>query len=250
MSNVWTPIDSTWKLTFDDEFNGNQINTSRWGIPNNTPDTSYTGRSATYEASNITVSSGMASMRTQLVGSTYTTCSMTSNFRQSRGYWEARIKLPTLASGMACSFWMDALNWVMPEIDILEWFGSSPNRNMMTWHYSVPNDGTSAWGVSQTRDGLPLPGIFHVYGMLWDYNQISWYIDGLLAAQTTAFVDSNNAPSMQTILLATLPTGAPNNSLGTMLVDYVHIFSNDPTAVAVTPDTGYGGPGDAIGSGN
>lgn len=38
--------------------------------------------------------------------------------------------------------------------------------------------------------------------------------------------------------------GGPVVTPSYMLVDYVHVYSRDSSAVAVTPQAGYGGPGD------
>lgn len=249
--NLWTPVPPTWKLTFCEEFDG-PLSRERWGWPDGTPDTTYPDYgNATYRAANITIADSCATLSVDQTPDGYSTCSMTSNHRQTYGYWEARAKPPQAAAGIAATFWTDAEGWTMPEIDILEWLGCEPEVNHMTWHYATPDDGSNAWGVSHSLRNpmVDLGGDFHLYGMWWRPGLISWYLDGRLVASTGYRVDEANAVPQQTILTATVG-GWGLNFVGDAtafparyMVDYVHIYSDDPAAVAAAPDPGYRGPG-------
>lgn len=250
--NLWTPIPPTWKLTFCEEFNGPSLDRNRWGWPDGTPDTTYPDYSnAIYDAKNIAFENSCAVLSVNKTANGYSTCSMTSNHRQTYGYWEARAKAPAAAAGIGAGFWTDAEGWTMPEIDILEWLSCTPTVNHMTWHYAEPDDGTNAWGVSHSVSNpqLDLSDDFHLYGMLWRPGLISWYFDGVLTAGTRYRVDEANAVAQQTIVNTTIGgwgmnwVDAATRFPTQYIVDYVHIYSDDPAAVAVEPDAGYRGPG-------
>lgn len=258
-----TPVGPGWNLTFDDEFNASAVNTSRWAIPNETADTLYVrgawATSVTFEAANIT-ETGDGFIRlatTNPSAGTYTTAAMTTTgFLQSGGYWEARVKPPCSANGVGAGFWTQASGFVFPEIDILEWIGIQPSANNTSWHYAVPNDGGDV-----TRNevfGFPFCQNFHVIGMWWQpTSSITWNVDGVQVFTTSVNVNSSNNNPLWTVFDATVGgcCGFSNVPDGTSVfpatytVDYVHVYCN-ACGTPVTPDPGYGGPGDAIGSGN
>ena len=257
LTRYWTPVGPSWKLTFDDEFDRTSIDARRWGIPDGTVDHIYsTYSNAVFKAANIRVASGFAELTVTQTAAGYGTAAMTSYFLQAYGYWEARVRPPCYAAGIAAGFWTDARGWTYPEIDILEWIGVTPTTNYMTWHYAYPQDGNNAFGISSSTTNVNFCGAFHVLGVWWRPTSITWYIDGAQVAQTSINVDAQNAAPLWVILDATVggfdidyidrTTRFPAH----YLVDYVHVYSISPGAVAVTPDAGYGGPGDAVGSGN
>lgn len=256
-THYWTPVGPGWKLTFDDEFDGTAANTRRWGIPDETVDHTYaTYSNAVFKAANISVANGFAELTVTQTAAGYGTAAMTSYFSQTYGYWEARVRPPCYADGIAAGFWTDARGWTFPEIDILEWIGITPTTNYMTWHYAYPQDGNNAVGISSSLSDVNFCGSFHVVGMWWRPTSITWYIDGAQVAQTKVYVNAQNAAPLWVILDATVggfgidyidqTTQFPAH----YLVDYVHVYSSSANAVAVAPDAGYRGPGDALGSGN
>ena len=256
-SHFWTPVGPGWKLTFDDEFDGTALNLQHWGVPNGTVDHIYsTYSNAEFRATNISVADGFATLSVTQTAAGYDTAAMTSYFRQTYGYWEARVRPPCYADGVATGFWTDAQGWTYPEIDILEWIGVTPTTNYMTWHYAYPQDGYNAFGISSSVSGINFCGNFHVVGMWWRPNAISWYIDGAQVAQTGIYVNAQNAVPLWVIFDATVGGfGIDYINQTTRFpahyrLDYVHVYSSAPSAIAVPPESGYRGPGDAVGSGN
>jgi len=69
-----------------------------------------------------------------------------------------------------------------PEIDVMEARGDQPNKIVTTVHYGrAPNnnhDGKETWGPDYTAD-------FHTYKVIWDPNQIVWFIDGVQVHKVT-----------------------------------------------------------------
>lgn len=248
MPRFWTPGGTGWTLTFDEEFSGLTLNSSRWGVPNGTLDQTYTDyTNATFESSNIVIANSIANLSVNKISNGYTTASMTSTFTQTYGYWEARLKPPYAANGVAAGFWLDAVGWTFPEIDILEWLGIQPATNHMTWHYAIPNDGTNGIGVSFSLDNpqVNLNSDFHVYGMLWEPGKVTWFLDGLQIACTNYNVNTANAVPLQIIIDATVGGWGINKIDGSTQfpaiyqIDYIRVYSNSPTAIAATPDPGY-----------
>ena len=96
------------------------------------------------------------------------------------GYVEARIKLPT-GKGTWPAFWMmpvDYKSWPADgEIDIMEEVGYDPNVVVSTIHCNKYNNtGTS---IESARMTVPTAqSEFHVYGMEWTADYITFYVDG------------------------------------------------------------------------
>jgi len=166
----------------------------------------------------------------------------TRRFIFKHGYYEARIHVPAAAPGRIANwpaFWMTGTTWpATGEIDILEAVGGGLSAT-----YHTANMADPAAGITSK-----IPGDFtgwHVFGMLWEADSIKWYVDGKLVATlldaATPILDS----PLQILLDNSVggpgrPTVVPTD----LMVDYVHGYSKDPAIPEVTPEAGYGGPGD------
>lgn len=142
----------------------------------------------------------------------YTSGILTSEtkFSQQYGYFEVRAKLPS-TFGSAPSFWlMDFSKDQVQEIDVVEVSGREKGlevvqnvhwgKNEENWNYHKLSDGDSG---SKYRN----------YGVLWEPNQIVWYIDGEEVFRS--------------------PKGSPTNSLSLVLSNEVeggpgNTFYEDP----------------------
>jgi beta-glucanase (GH16 family) len=119
-------------------------------------------------------------------------------FEFEYGMIEARIKVPA-GQGLTSQFWMLGNDAYHPggwpgsgEIDTMEVLGSQPSVVKGTIHGPwswAPNDGIGASFRSHTS----LASGFHVYGVEWEPNRISFLLDGSV---------------YQTIAPADLPAGA------------------------------------------
>ncbi|HVI52557.1 MAG TPA: glycoside hydrolase family 16 protein [Candidatus Sulfotelmatobacter sp.] len=98
-------------------------------------------------------------------------------FSQTYGYFEAKAKMPT-GKAMWPAFWMLNVNGAWPpEIDIFEMFdGTKPDKQTMTVHFK-----TGGYGPHQaTYCNISVPGAetaFHLYGVLWNMERITFYVD-------------------------------------------------------------------------
>jgi hypothetical protein len=243
-ANVSTPIigDSSYKLTLDEEFNGTSIDKTKWQVTfDGNPDHTYTTypNAQFWNSTNLTVANGVADLAVTKCSTGYCTAAITSFYLQTYGYWEARVKVPANAAGIGANFWTDSQNWVFPENDIIEWSGSTPSTYRANW-----NTGTS-WVSTNTLTGVDTN--WHVVGMLWTPSTITWYLDGVQKA--TVSTNNNGAVPQWTLVGATVgPFGNLIDSSTVFpahyQVNYVHIYSNSTSAVAVTPQANYGGLGD------
>ncbi len=118
-------------------------------------------------------------------------------FAQTRGRFEARIKLPT-GRGLWPAFWLlgadfGAVGWPeCGEIDIMEYRGQDPR----TIHGSLHGPGYSGGAAITGQHTLAQGGFnlgFHTFAVEWTEAAITWFVDGYV---------------YQTVRPADLPAGA------------------------------------------
>ncbi len=108
------PAEGDWKMTFQDEFDGTQVDTNKWSFYGE----NYWDKVSHFSKETTTVSHGLARLRFEKKRghhnddprrpeSDYATGFLESygKFTQRYGYFEARMKLPT-APGLWPAFWM------------------------------------------------------------------------------------------------------------------------------------------------
>jgi beta-glucanase (GH16 family) len=210
-SSAHAQIPPGYVMTFDDEFSGTTLDLTKWSTgwawANGSGLNTSTYPNDEGLPGNIVVTGGVANFSVTK-GPTphrqkYGTAVMTTNgkFSQKYGYFEASIKLPPNANGIWPAFWMvpGSFAWP-PEIDIMEWHGSTPKINYMTlW-----------WGTSSNplySDGTytapaPLSDGYHAYGMLWTPTAVTWYIDGVQRYTVTS-----NIPTVSMYIILNADTG-------------------------------------------
>jgi beta-glucanase (GH16 family) len=239
------PVDSTWKLTFDEEFNGNSIDTSVWetnwlGNPGAITKPINSEELAAYDPAQVSVSGGL--LHLNLIQSPVTVNGVNYQYRsgivethdsfwQTYGYFEARINVPSIGGKIADwpAFWTDGQHWPYDgEMDIMEGLGGTA-----AYHYHSPSGGPGGT-VKGDYTG------WHTFGALWEPGKVSYYYDNQLVGVITTGIESS-----PNYLILNLGLGI--HSLASipaeMQVDWVHVYSLDPSAVAVTPEANYTGPG-------
>ena len=95
------------------------------------------------------------------------------------GKVEARIKLPK-GNGVWPAFWLlganiDVVSWPQcGEIDILEYSGPRPNSFSVALHNPASFGNTK---YARVKNVLNIEDDFHIYSIIWDKNNIRFFID-------------------------------------------------------------------------
>jgi beta-glucanase (GH16 family) len=107
---------------------------------------------------------------------------------------EIRAKLPAVW-GYWLGFWLATSDhsWP-PELDAMESNGGTPHTITMTIHY--PN-GTSSGGQDSSNyydPNVDFTNGYHTFGLDWEPNAITWYIDGVVRK---TFTNTSDIPISQ-----------------------------------------------------
>jgi beta-glucanase (GH16 family) len=196
-------------MVFDDEFNGNALNTNVWN-----DDDGWTNQNnVTDSASNITESGGYLALN--LASQTSGAQIASSSFGLTVGeFAEARIDFA--GSGTSIdnwpAWWLSGPNWpAAGENDIAEGLGT------LTVNYHSPS-GTHNQG---TVPG-DWAGGFHTYGIYRGPNYCDVYWDGNLVKSYST--DDNGQPQTLIFTMGAANTLAYGAS-GQMLIDYVRVWA-------------------------
>ena len=186
-----------WQCTFDDEFNGTALDTSKWAIQQ-TADGGYHSGMECFEdsPSNISVSGGTLNLTAEQMPSSFLcpgeppyytqyTSGMVSTdklFDQTDGLFEVRAKISAAdTQGLQTSFWLYPAQltygpWpASGEIDIAELFSQYPTLAIPFVHYN-----NSANDPDDTNDDCVIgdPSLFHTYAVEWTAQSLTFMYDG------------------------------------------------------------------------
>ncbi|HWD20570.1 MAG TPA: glycoside hydrolase family 16 protein [Verrucomicrobiae bacterium] len=196
-----TSAQAGWALSWQDDFNGNVIDTNHWkfelgngphGWGNNELEF-YTSR-----PQNAWVSNGLlhiAARRESYHGFAFTSAKLKTRglFSQTYGRFEFRARLP-VGQGYWPALWLMPENpaygpWAASgEIDVMENKGSDPGTVLGTIHFG----GTTPRNVHSDGPAYKFPtgeGVanFHLYAVEWTNNAIRWYVDDHLYQTQTSW---------------------------------------------------------------
>ena len=164
-------------------------------------------------------------------------------FSQTYGYFEIRADFSN-APGAWNAFWLlpdqnipDPNNrgqW--QELDIVENYGVLEQAVYSHIHTTdlVPNDDWQQY--LQVHSEMATPTGYHTYGMNWQADRISFYIDGVLIGSKATPSDMHGPMYLLLDLATQEPADGPGVPISSM-IDYVRVYSADPNAVAVAHDT-------------
>lgn len=189
-------------LVWNDEFDGNALDTSKWGYQTGTQDRYGSDYGAQYWGNNelqyyaqsaVSVADGslkITASRQQAGDRPFTSGRILTRDKATwtYGYFEAKIKTPT-GNGMWPAFWMlpqpsssanlqnEYGGWpANGEIDIMEAKGRLCDKVDTTLHFG--NDWQSHdYATSETQLSSNTDQ-WHTYAVDWSANSISWYVDG------------------------------------------------------------------------
>ncbi len=255
-----------FRLTFQDEFNGSTLDTTRWTH-------TFTGKrwDATLVPEAVTVGGGNLAIKTwsEPSGSqfrNYTGAVSTYHkFSQAYGFYEARIDFDS-SPGMWSAFWVHSWNMtgnlppellnrpdlIGAEIDVVEHRRIDQNNadlsaaGAQAVHWN--GYGTNQAAQSNVNWTHNLASGFHTFGLLWARDRYEFYYDG---EKVWTFTNANGISSIeQFMILSTevqggnwagaLPTGGYGTlaTTSTMFkVDYVRAFTfNQDDLPPMTPE--------------
>ena len=209
-----------------------------------------------------------------MLGSSFNTQDLSRGTWAGYGYYEARFK--SNAASASSTFWLwgsDPSGWAT-EIDIEDGGAHYTNppvagtptvadyatANAGVWAYpgrpaGQPNPGgagTDTPGGSKFTRNLNLSSAYHIFGLQWDANYITWYIDGEQIAQirngtgnATSIVgptppgNAFNIP-MQILMDSSIFPGWYGNPIASQMpattyYDYVRVWTKSPNPPTPTP---------------
>ena len=183
-----------WELVWADEFDGDGLDSAVW-----TPELGtgadrglngwgneelqyYTGRSE-----NISVEDGIlkiVALKEDYEGSAYTSARLVTQDKVSVQYGriEARVRMPA-GQGLWPAFWLlgssiTTETWpACGELDVMEFRGQEPSLIAGTVHGPGYSAGSALSGTFYS-EGESFSEAFHVVGMDWDSEMISFWVDG------------------------------------------------------------------------
>lgn len=247
--------DSLWTLVWADEFDGTQLDPSRWSFQvGDGCDIDLCGWGNNelqwYQPQNVTVSGGFLTItaRPESVGGrSYTSARIRT---LGKGDWrygriDVRARLPT-GRGLWPAIWMLPSEnryggWAASgEIDIVELVGHEPDRVHGTLHYGgewPDNVYSGAPFVLQTGS---FADRFHTFTLEWEEGVFRWYVDGVHYQTQTDWYSSGApypAPFNQPFHLVMNVAvggdwpGSPDARTvfpQSMVVDFVRVYERKP----------------------
>ena len=190
------PGDSaTWTLVWSDEFDGTQLDPTRW-TPQEGDGCDFgicgwgNNELQWYQAENAVVGNGLLTItaRKESAGGKQYTSARLRTYR--KGDWtyarvEFRAKLP-VGQGLWPAVWMLPTDnvygeWAASgEIDIVELVGHEPATVHGTLHYGGEWPDNRSSGDSYTLPSGTFADDFHTFALEWEEGVIRWYVDGEL----------------------------------------------------------------------
>jgi beta-glucanase (GH16 family) len=253
-----------WNIIWDDEFNGNSINTNIWSFEignnggwGNQEDEFYTSDSQNaYETNGLL---HIAALRQGNGTFQYTSARMKTenSFSTTYGLIVWRAALPA-GTGMWPALWMLGTNFTSAgwpacgEVDVVEENGTLTNQVQSSLHFGDSSDNDVTETAIYDLPPANCATNFHTYMLEWQYGSISFFVDGNVFETQNSWSSPDapypapfNSPFFLIMNLAVggtyvgLPTTNQINA-GTvfpaqMLVDYVRVYQlTAPLVLAVT----------------
>ncbi len=230
---------ANWVLTFDDEFNGAELDLSRW-TPHDpwgrvrdrqlqayAPEAVSVGNGQLHIVASRT-SAGQVPVKYDGKDREYVSgiVSTFGTFAQTYGRFEIRFRAPA-GRGLRPGFLLLPVPLApLPEIDVFETTGSAPSNVFFA----------NRWGSEQTErsfgDSFTCPDLsvgFHTVSIEWDRDRIAWLVDG-----KKTFESIDGIPRQPMYMLIDLAVGgrlarAPDASTAlpaSFDIDYIRVYQH------------------------
>ncbi|MBO0683165.1 MAG: glycoside hydrolase family 16 protein [Candidatus Dormibacteraeota bacterium] len=235
-----------WKAIFDSEFEGTSLDETRWTTCSpqlrQNPCSGWGSELETYRPENVTVSGGELHLTARRAGDGSYSSGMVSTgaltggprpgyrpFSFQYGYYEVALRPPP-GQGLWTAAWAFGTDLIPPfELDDVEVFGSDPHTAMVTSHYPGANR-DSPGQLSQHLTGPDYSAGMHTFGVDWEPDHVTWYVDGVAAPQS--ITNRADIPAKPMFLMLDLavggdfpgPPSAQTRFPASLDVDYVRVF--------------------------
>jgi beta-glucanase (GH16 family) len=163
-------------------------------------------------------------------------------FKHTRGRFEASIKLP-VGQGIWPAFWLlgsdiNKVGWPeCGEIDIMEYRGQAPSIAQGAVHGPGYSGGSAIWR-SYVLEDAGFNEDFHVFGIEWTRDKITWYIDDKRYFTVTQsevsskgdWVFDHDFFIILNVAVGGYFVGSPDDTTvfpQTMLVDWVRVYKGE-----------------------
>ena len=253
------PVIPGYDISWFDEFDGNQVDTSLWDVIFSTNPTNNSRHA--YLPEQVSVSNGnlVITSENQSFGNLpYRSGQVISKASQQYGRYEVRAKLPT-SKGMWPAIWLlpdvDQYPWPSQgEIDIMENRGTQPNLTSSAFHYGTnpPFSHSFVYSEQMSIHGGQLQNYhdsFHTYAVEWSPTELRFFVDGVNHytvhdADTGGFL-SQQMSGME-LVINTAVGGTfledPDNSTvwpQEFLIDHVYVYERGTPAPLTFSNSGF-----------
>jgi beta-glucanase (GH16 family) len=245
---------TSWRCTFDDEFDGTSLDRSVW-VPQTNFVTGTPAAHACYrdDPANVSVSGGTLNLtvrkETSPVRCVNTSMGTTADYSsgmvtsyrlwsQQYGRFETRFKVPaTTTAGLQEDFWLwpddrysDGTVWpAAGEIDVAELYSQYAGLNVPFLHYTGWDNWGPVPGLNTSWTCAAARGVFNTYTLEWTATRLSIAVNGKTCLTNTS---ADQAFNKRYIMAFTQALGTGTNALtastpipSTMNVDYVRVWS-------------------------
>jgi beta-glucanase (GH16 family) len=238
-----------WKTSWADEFDGPEINTDIWTHEIGNGDNGWGNQELEYYTDapeNSRIEDGklvIEARNDSWNGKEYTSARMITWHKKSMHYGrvDIRAKLPT-GQGIWPALWMlgdnlDTKGWpACGETDIMELIGNQPSTSHATVHFGA-NGTHSYFGKQYSLNGEIFNDRFHVFSLVWEFNQLWFYVDDILFYEFTSKETQGqpypfNDPSffLFNVAIGGQWPGDPDETTvfpQQMVVDYIRVFEKE-----------------------
>ncbi len=249
-------LSGTATPTFDEEFNSLSLNQGSGGTwdpyyfyqsqggyySNGTTWIVNPGNPATASLNPFSINNGVLTVAASptpagasgsVGGAPYTSGILTTyhSFAQTYGYFEMRAQFPA-GKGLESDFWLlPAQGPATPELDVVELPSAWPTTTTFAIHSNDIGGNGVAGGWANVADSS---NGFHTYGVDWEPDKTTWYVDGKQVYQTATPANLNKPM----YLIADLQVGSPGSWPGSpdgntplpadLKIDYIRAYSSMP----------------------
>ncbi len=209
-----------WNLKFQEEFEGNGLNYSKWSP--HPPATAGWGSlvdAPDWTPEAVSVSGGQAHIAARLAASGINSGVITTvgTFAQTYGRFEIRCRMPAGAGLEPLFQLLPVPSGELPEIDAAHSLGSDPATALFgnRWRGErTERSYTGKYGVGDLSNG------FHVIAVEWDADQIVWLVDGV-----ERFHSYEGVPHQPMYMAISLGVGGGTTRPGIFDIDYVRVYA-------------------------